>query len=459
MSVKGLKAWSGCSRCCVKFKPYDYQLRAIELILRQESVALWLDMGLGKTVATLTALDTLLAMGLSEKTLVIAPKRVAEDTWSKEIRKWEHLRHLSVSSMIGSKKVREDALKKQADVYLINRENTQWLVEQCGREWPFDTVVIDEASSFKSARSKRFKALKKVRPAIKRMVQLTGTPAPNSKLDLWSQLYLLDGGKRLGRTMTNYKDAYFVPGRRDGYIVYEWKERSNAAAEIEAKIADICYAMKQEDWLELPDAVYIDERIGLGKAQKAYDNMARDFLLKVGEENIVASNAAVLAGKLLQFANGAAYSEEGGVLRIHDKKLDTLEEIAEGSGNLLVYYAYKHDLDRLMERFPDAVKLETAEDITAWNAGKIKMLLAHPASAGHGLNLQFGGHRIVWFGLNWSLELYQQANARLRRPGQTKKVIIHHLVAENTIDEEVLDMLQKKERAQDALLEAVKAYV
>lgn len=396
------------------------------------------------------------------KILVIAPLRVAQDTWSRETAKWDHLQHITISKILGSRTQREKALKAEADVYVINRENVPWLVSMTGSEWPFDTVVIDELSSFKSSKSKRFRALRRVRPLMQRIIGLTGTPTPNGLHDLWAQLYLLDQGERLGRTITGYRDRYFTPGRRDGHIVYEWKQKDEAENRVYEKISDICVSMSAKDWLDLPERVERMVPVTLtASTRKKYEKLEKDLLLPFEDSDVTADTAAVLSNKLLQIANGAVYDENKDVQEVHHAKLDALEDLIEAANGktILCFYTYKHDLSRIMKRFPEAKKLEGPEDIKAWNKGEIPLLLTHPASAGHGLNLQDGGHNIVWFGLTWSLELYQQANARLDRQGQKERVIIHHLVAENTLDETVSSRLADKTAGQDALLEAVKARI
>jgi SNF2 family DNA or RNA helicase len=396
------------------------------------------------------------------KVLIIAPLRVAEDTWSREIGKWDHLRHLRISKILGGRKQREAALKADADLYIINRENTEWLVSHFGKDWPFDTVVIDELSSFKSPSAKRFRALRRARPAIKRIIGLTGTPAPNGLMDLWSQIYLLDQGERLGKTITGYRDRYFVPGARSGHIVYDWKQKKEAEEAVFGKIADICVSMKSEDWLDMPDRIDNIVPVVLCPGARAkYRKLERDLLLPMMDADIVANTAAALSNKLLQLANGAAYDERKGVQHIHDAKLDALEDILEAANGhpVLVFYSYRHDLDRIRRRFPQVRTLDDSGSIADWNAGTIDLLAAHPASAGHGLNLQDGGSIIVWFGLTWSLELYQQANARLHRQGQKRSVIVHHLVAEDTIDEDVMAAIESKAAGQEALMQAVKARI
>lgn len=366
--------------------------------------------------------------------------------------------------VLGSQAQRIRALETDADIYCINRENIPWLVKYYGADWPFDGVVLDELSSFKSPSSKRFKAMRKVRPLIKHIVGLTGTPSPNGLIDLWAQIYLLDQGKRLGRTLTEYRNRYFNPGRRNGYVVYDWVPKDGAEDEIYRRISDICISMKACDYLKLPERVDVVRAVKLNdEAQAVYTEMEKEAVLELGPNEIVdAGTAAVVSGKLLQIANGAVYDEDGKTHIIHESKLDTLEDVIESVNGrpVLVFYAYQHDLERIMQRFPQARKLEGSAEIDAWNRGEIPILLAHPAGAGHGLNLQAGGNHIVWFGLTWSLELYQQANARIYRQGvKGERVTITHLVAEGTIDEDVMRVLDGKATRQDALLEAVKARV
>lgn len=410
------------------------------------------------------------------KALVIAPKRVAEDTWSREQAKWEHLKHLKVVKVMGTKDKRLAALKEQADIYIINRENVEWLVETLGTRWRFDAVVIDELSSFKSAKSKRWKALRKVIFGSRYVYGLTGTPASNGYLDLWPEMYLLDHGERLGKTLGAYRSTYFNPGAHKGHVVFEWRLKPGAREQIDARLSDICLSMSKEDWLDLPERTYNTIPVQLdSKARKLYDQFKRDKILPLVHEHeklavaqgmdydtaVVGDMAAQVSGKLLQMANGAVYDDDGEVFHIHDAKLDMLAEIADTSAGqpILVFYNYKHDLKRLQERFPDAVKMGGEDVISAWNRGEIPMLLCQPASAGHGLNLQDGGHIIVWFGLTWSLELYQQANDRLHRMGQRSAVIVHHLVAEDTIDEKVMAALTAKDATQKGLLDALKQYL
>lgn len=400
------------------------------------------------------------------KVLIIAPLRVAEDTWSRESQKWDHLKHLRISKILGDRRKREKALNTDADLYIINRENIPWLVSVTGNDWPFDTVVIDELSSFKSPSSQRFKALRRNRPLMKRVIGLTGTPAPNGLMDLWAQVYLLDQGERLGKTITGYRDRYFNAGARNGYVVYDWKQKKESEEAVFDKISDICVSMKAEDWLELPEKIDRVIPVKLDEVSKAnYRKLERDLLLPLAGGDIVANTAAVLSNKLLQMANGAVYNENGGIQEIHDSKLDALEDIIEAANGhpVLLFYTYKHDLSRIQKRFPQIKTLrkgsDGVKDIADWNAGKIELLGVHPASAGHGLNLQDGGNIIVWFGLTWSLELYLQAIARLYRQGQQKHVMNYHLVAEGTIDEDVMKALEDKASGQDALMEAVKARI
>lgn len=418
----------------------------------------------GKTVSTLTAIDNLIFLGEVIKVLVIAPLRVAEDTWSTEVEKWDHLKHLKISKILGTKKQRKEALNKDADIYVTNRENVDWLVCECFDSWIWDMVIIDELSSFKSSKAKRFRALKKVRPYFKRIVGLTGTPAPNSLIDLWPQIYLLDGGQRLGKTITGFKDRYFNPGRRNGYVVYNWELKQGAEEAIQNKISDICISMKADDYLDIPER--IDNRVEISLSKKAleiYKKLEKELVIEIAEEDITAANSAVLTNKLLQMANGAIYSESKEVVNIHDEKLGKLEEIIDTSNgkSVLVFYNFKHDYNRISEMLTKKKityqTLNDSEDIKKWNEGEIQVALLHPASAGHGLNLQYGGNIIVWFGLTWSLELYQQANARLHRQGQKEIVIIHHLISKGTVDEDVMNALANKEVNQNMLLEAVKA--
>lgn len=447
------------------FIPHDYQAYSIQKILDQPASGLLLDMGMGKTVSTLTAVNELIYDYFEvPKVLVIAPLRVANFTWPDEIEKWEHLNHLRVSKVLGSEKQRIAALGADAEIYTINRENVVWLVEYYKSKWPFEMVVIDELSSFKSSKSKRFRALRKVRPLIKRIVGLTGTPAPNGLIDLWPQLYLLDQGERLEKTITGFRNRYFTPGAGDPgkRIVYEWVPKPEAEEAIYKKISDICVSMKAEDYLDMPERINQTISIPLSPAsRKQYEMLEKEFLLPFVDGDVVADTAAVLSNKLLQLSNGAVYDEDKGVQFIHDEKLDALEDLIEQANGkpVIVFYNFKHDLARIQERFKDAIKLETDAHFKAWNRGEIPILLTHPASAGHGLNMQDGGNTIIWFGMNWSLELYQQANARLHRQGQKSTVTVYHLIVDDSIDERVMKALENKTNSQDELMDAVKARI
>ncbi len=450
----------------MEFIPHDYQKRAIDLAVRLPKLGLFLDMGLGKTVITLTAIQELMYNRFEvSRVLVIAPKRVAEDTWTREHAKWDHLKELKISKVLGDERQRVRALQEDADVYVIGRDNVIWLTDcyfqQMRKGWPFDMVVIDELSSFKNPQAKRFRALRRAMPFTKRVIGLTGTPSPNSLIDLWAELYLLDRGERLGATLGEYREKYFRPGARSGYVVYKWEPFRNAQKEIEEKISDICVSMGAADYLELPERIDNIIPVQLSPAEMAaYRKMETEQLLQIGGNDIAALNAAAVMNKLLQIANGSVYSVDGEVIRIHRAKLDALSEITDTADSpVLVFYSYQHDLAAIQSRIRDTRVLESAEDIADWNAGKTHVLLAHPASIGYGLNLQEGGHIIVWYGLTWSLELYQQANARLHRQGQEKPVIIHHLIAEGTVDEDVMDALRRKDTSQASLLAALKGRV
>ena len=448
----------------VKFKPHKYQELAISKIYETPKVGLFLDMGLGKTVITLTAIEDLMYNQFEiSKVLVIAPLRVAEDTWSRETEKWEHLKNLKISKVLGTPTQRRKALAEEADIYIINRENVVWLTNELsgvGDSWDFDMVVIDELSSFKSSKAQRFKALRKYITKSERVIGLTGTPAPNGLIDLWSQIYLLDGGERLGKTITGYRERYFTPNQRNQTTIFNYKPKENAENVIKDKISDICVSMKAEDWLEMPKRIDNIQSVKLSdREMKAYEKFERDSYMQFIEGEVTASSAAALTNKLLQYSNGAMYLPNGDYAKTSDRKLDMLEELIDISQEkpILCFYSFKHDLKRIKERFSFAKKLENSEDITEWNKGNIRLLLVHPAGAGHGLNLQAGGNIIVWFGLTWSLELYQQANARLYRQGQENAVIIHHLITEGTADENVLKSLQGKEEVQEELLNSLKA--
>lgn len=448
------------------FKPHSYQAFAIQRILDLLASGLLLGVGLGKTVCTLTAISELLHNRFEvARVLVIAPKRVAESVWDAEGQKWDHLQYLRFSKVLGSEQERIRALDTPADVYLINRENVEWLVDRYKKRWPFDMVVVDELSSFKSSKARRFRALRRVRPLIKRIVGLTATPAPNGLLDLWPQIYLLDRGERLGDVFGGYRSRFFDPAKWDRTnpkVIYSWEPKPEAEKNIHDKLSDLCVSMSAKDWLELPERINRTVIVKLSPDARAkYKQMERQLLLPFAEGDVVASNAAVLAGKLLQLANGAVYDEFGGVQEIHDGKLEALDDCIEAANGkpVLVFYSYKHDLSRLKARYPEARTLKSDVDIRDWNAGRITTLLAHPASAGHGLNLQAGGNIIVWFGLTWSLELYEQGNGRLDRQGQTESVIVHHLVVEDSIDEDVMARQVGKAVRQNALLAAVKARI
>ena len=412
-------------------------------------------------MTTLTALDRLLHDYLEDgPVLVIAPKRVAENTWSKEADKWEHLQHLRVSRVMGTEKQRLAALAASADLYVINRENVVWLVETLQNRWPFRIVVIDELSSFKSAQAKRWKALRRVRGRIDRLIGLTGTPRPNGLEDLWPEVYLLDQGERLGRTLTAFRSRFLVPDKMNGHIVYSYREKAGASEEVYSRLADICMSIRKEDVLSLPGQIYEDIELEAPAALlKKYKQFERDKVLECldADGEIVAGTAAALTNKLLQFANGAIYDLDGQVHHLHDIKLDALEELIEEAGGepVLVLYAYQHDADRIRERIKCRA-LDKPEDIDAWNRGEIPVALAHPASIGHGLNLQDGGHILIWFGLTWSLELYQQANERLNRPGQKNVCRVYHLVLKGTHDARVLQSLKNKDIGQAAAIEALR---
>lgn len=459
----------------MRYAPYPYQEHATEHIIEHPACALFLDMGLGKTISTLTAINQLMYEEFDiQKVLVIAPKRVAESVWTMEAKKWDHVNHLLFSKVLGSERERKEALRAKADIYLINRENVPWLIGIYGNSFPFDMVVIDELSSFKSSKAVRFKALKQIRPKVKRVVGLTGTPSPNSLLDLWPQLYLLDMGARLGKTLSSYREKYFTPGRRNGHVVFNYDLRKDEnkllgdgiyEKEIYEKIGDICISMRAKDYLSLPERIDRTVEITLPpEVMRQYlDFEKKQILSLIDVEEISAVNAAALTTKLIQFANGAVYGPDGTFHEVHKEKLLELEEHIEAANGkpVLVFYWFRHDLERirlhLREYHPR--ELKTEEDINDWNAGKIKVLLAHPASAGHGLNLQAGGNLIEWFGNTWSLELTLQAIARLDRQGQTKAVVNNRLVAKGTIDEDILKALDNKAMGQDALMEAVKARV
>lgn len=451
------------------FIPHDYQKHCIDKLLDLQAVGLFLDMGLGKTVITLSAIRELKYNRFQvSKVLIIAPKKVAEGTWQKECAKWEHLSLLRISTVLGSVQKRVRALNTPADIYVINRENVPWLVDYYRNAWPFDMVVVDEFSSFKSHRAKRFKSLAAIRPHIKRFVGLTGTPSPNGLEDLWAQVYLLDGGARLEKRFSQYHEKYFVPGRRDGYVVYEYLPKNTANDVILSKISDICISMKADDYLQLPDCVDDEVPVVLdAKAKKAYDDLEKTLVLELpgSKEEISATSAAALSNKLLQLANGALYDDDHNWHEIHNAKIEAFMELVENLQGkpVLVFYNYQHDKERILAALKkakvDVRVLQSVQDQDDWNAGKINVLLTHPASSAYGLNLQEGGNHVVWFGLTWNLELYLQANKRLHRQGQKEKVFIHHLVTQGTRDEDVMKALEKKEDVQDFVLESLKARI
>ena len=450
----------------MKFSPHEYQCYCISRILDTPALGLFLDMGLGKTVITLTAANELIYNRFAvSRVLIIAPKKVAEATWSEEAAKWEHLKHLRFSLILGSEQKRIRAIYAPADVYVINRENVVWLVDYLRNGWCFDMVVIDESSSFKNHRAKRFKALTWIRPHVKRIVELTGTPAPNSLADLWAQLYLLDEGKRLGRNITAFRESFFHANTHGGHFT-TYEETEGAAAEIQSRISDICISMKSEDYLQLPELVYDVVPVELdAKARKAYDEMEREMLLQIDEEVIDAGSAAALSNKLLQLCNGAVYAEDGKWLTLHDCKIEAFMELIERLNGqpALVFYNFKHDRERLLAALTKAKKrvriLQTPADADAWNRRELDVLLAHPASCAYGLNLQSGGNHVIWFGLNWSLELFLQANKRLHRQGQTATVFVHELAVRNSRDTDVIAVLQDKDATQDALIESLKVRI
>ena len=444
----------------MKYSPHNYQTYATDFIVGHPEAAVFLDMGLGKSVITLTALlDLCLDRFEIAKVLVIAPLRVARDTWTAELQKWDHLKCFTYATVIGSVSEREAALRKKAHIYLINRENVSWLIEESGFPFDFDMIVIDELSSFKSYQSKRFRSLLRVRPTVKRIVGLTGTPAGNGLTDLWAEFRILDLGKRLGRFITHYRNRYFLPDKRNGMTVYSYKPLPGAEDAIYRQISDITVSMKAVDHLDMPECIFNDVTVSLSEEERQkYDTLRNDLILSLGEDEIDASNAASLSNKLSQMANGAVYGEDKTVHRIHDRKLDALEDLIEAANGkpVLVAYWYRHDLERIRARFC-VREIRTSADISDWNAGKIPVAVIHPASAGHGLNLQAGGSTLIWFGLTWSLELYLQTNARLWRQGQTAKtVVIHRIVAEGTVDELMLKALDRKERSQNSLIDAVR---
>lgn len=451
----------------MEFKPHPYQEYGIKRVIDTKALGLMLDMGLGKTIITLTAFKELKFHRFEvAKALVIAPKKVAESTWTEEVNKWKHLRDIRVNLVLGTQKQRIKALNTPGDIWVINRENVEWLVNYYQNQWPFDMVIIDEMSSFKNHRAKRFKALNCVRPHINRIVGLTGTPAPNGLIDLWAQIYLLDRGERLGKYISHYRERYFNPGHMQNNVVFNYRLKKGSEESIQEKISDICVSMKSEDYLTLPERIDNIIPVKLNdKAQKEYNDFERIAVLDTIEGEVTATSAAALNNKLLQLANGAVYTDEEGYAEINKAKLDVFVETVEALNgkSALVFYNFRHDLERIqkaLKKLKLRVKvLKDDEDVKAWNRGEIDILLTHPASAAYGLNLQQGGHNVIWFGLNYSLELYQQANKRLHRQGQRETVYIHHLVTEGTRDEDVIKALQGKADVQDELLESLKARI
>lgn len=446
----------------MKYTPHKYQEYATDFIVNNEISAILLQMGLGKSIITLTAIDELMLNRFDvAKILIIGPIRVVTSTWPNEIKKWEHLKFLNYSVVVGSEKERLAALKTPAHIYLINRENVDWLINKSGYKFDFDMVVIDELSSFKSYSAKRVKSLLKVRPQVKRIVGLTGTPSSNGLMDLWSQFRILDLGKRLGRFITHYRNKYFVPDKRNGAVIYSYKPQIDAEERIYEAISDITISMKSRDYLNLPECIVNDVYVNLeDKEKKIYNTLKQEMFTKIKDIEIDVVNAASLSNKLLQMASGSVYDENKVSHNIHDKKLDALEDLIESANGkaVLVAYWFKSELERISNRFK-VREIKTDKDITDWNKGKIPVALIHPASAGHGLNLQEGGSILIWFSLTWSLELYQQTNARLHRQGQKETVTVHHIITKGTIDEDVIKALKKKDKSQEALMDAVKARI
>lgn len=451
------------------FRPHAYQQHCIDRIIEIKKIGLFLDMGLGKTVITLTAIRELMYNRFEvRRVLVIAPKKVAEGTWTKEKDKWEHTKILRVSPVLGSQAKRIRALNTPADMYIINRENVSWLVDYYRNSWPFDMVVIDESSSFKSHKAKRFKSLASIGSHIVRLVELTGTPSPNGLNDLWSQVFLLDGGERLGKRYTQFRERYFDPGDRGNNIVYNYKAKPGSEDSILAKISDICVSMKAEDYLQLPDIIYHQVPVILdAKAEKAYRELERKMVLELPEDetDISVTSAAALSNKLLQLANGALYDDVHEAHEVHGCKLEAFVELIESLQGkpVLVFYNFQHDRERLLKVLEKSGlrirELKTIQDEDDWNDRKIDVLLTHPASSAYGLNLQQGGNHVIWFGLTWNYELYTQANKRLHRQGQTEKVIIHHLVCSGTRDEDVMQALERKDDVQNWVMKSLKARI
>ena len=446
----------------MKFIPHEYQQRAIDKIMTTPAVGLFLEMGLGKTVVSLTAAARLIYEEFDvSRVLVIAPLKVAEDTWSREGSKWDHLRELKIAKILGTAEQRRRAADSEADVYVVNRENVVWLTRYYpASRWRWDMVIIDELSSFKSNQAERFKALRRVRPFIRRVVGLTGTPNPNGYMDLWAEIFLLDQGERLERTIGRYRQLYFRPGKGNGYVTYEWRLLPEADKLIQKKIADITVSMRAEDYLQLPERIENEVRVALPpEARATYKQMEREHLLELAGVEITAANAAAVMGKLLQLSGGAVYEDGGGFVEFHDEKIKALRDIIDTAGGpVLVFYGFRHERARLLKALAKLKprELKAEGDIDEWNAGAIPVLLAHPGSVAYGLNLQAGGHVIVWYSLPWSLELYQQANARLHRQGQTEAVVVNHLIAIGTVDEQVVKSLREKDTGQAALMAALK---
>lgn len=446
----------------MQYVPHEYQSFATEFIVKNSISALFLEMGLGKSVTTLTAIDELMYDHFEiSRVLIIAPLRVAVSTWPSEIEKWNHLNRLSYSVVVGNEKERRQALRKKADIYIINRENIDWLVNKSGFYLEFDMLVIDELSSFKSYSAKRFKSLLKIRPNFRRVVGLTGTPSSNGLMDLWAEFRILDLGQRLGRYITHYRNTYFVPDKRNGMVIYSYKPQDDAEERIYQAIGDITISMKSCDHLQMPELIMNEVAVELDQTDaQRYQKFKKEMVLTLDEKEIDAINAASLSNKLLQMANGSVYDENKASHTIHDKKLDALDELIEEANGkpVLVAYWFQSDLERIKKRMK-VREIKSSQDIEDWNKGKIPVALIHPASAGHGLNLQNGGAVLIWFSLTWSLELYQQTNARLYRQGQKQTVVIHHLLTKGTIDENVMVALKHKEQTQEALMNAVKARI
>ena len=446
----------------MRYVAHNYQNYAKDFILAHKVSALFLDCGLGKTITTLTAINELMYDSFEiSKVLIIAPLRVAQSTWKEEIEKWDHLNLLRYSIAVGDEKERLKALKQKSDIYIINRENVDWLVTKSGIDFNFNMLIIDELSSFKSHTSKRFKSLLKIRPYFERVVGLTGTPSSNGLMDLWAEFRVLDLGERLGRYITHYRNEYFLPDKRNGAIIFSYKPQKNAEERIYRRLADMTISMKSTEYLKMPELILNELEINLDeKDQIKYKKFKKEMVMTIQEKEIDAINAASLSNKLIQLANGSIYDEDKKFYEVHNKKLDKLEEIIESANGkpVLVAYWFKADKERIEKRFK-VREIKTADDIKQWNMGMISLALIHPASAGHGLNLQSGGSTLVWFSLTWSLELYQQTNARLYRQGQKDTVVIHHLITKNTIDEDIMKSLKRKDKTQEALMRAVKARI